>query len=81
LTGAGKSPCWNGARIADHWLAGTRPVKTSVSVPRLTPLCSVRTSTSPRDGAGTRSVRSSPRPGEASQNASASPDMGCLLNR
>ena len=30
-------PLWWGARIASHWLAGTSPRKTSVSVPRLTP--------------------------------------------
>jgi hypothetical protein len=58
--------------------------KTSVSVPRLTPVCSVRTSTSSRAGAGTRSGRISPRPGSASQKARASPVMSIsssLVNR
>ncbi|BCJ46556.1 hypothetical protein GCM10010168_61950 [Actinoplanes ianthinogenes] len=55
-----------------HWLCGTRPWKTSVSVPRLTPECRVRTRTSPGRGSGTDSVRISPDPGEANQKALAS---------
>ena len=35
----------SGARIAWCWLSGTRPANTSASVPRETPLASVRTST------------------------------------
>src|SRR5919204_3342427 len=69
LTGPGKSPSWNGARIAAYWLSGTRPWKTSVSVPRLTPEYRVWTSTSPGPGSASRAVRISPEPGARSQNA------------
>src|SRR5215207_3591644 len=71
LTGPGKSPSWNGARIATYWLAGTPPRNTSVSVPRLTPDRSVRTTTSPLPGSGSATGRISPRPGPRSQNACA----------
>src|SRR5215210_4689606 len=72
LTGPGKSPSWNGARIATYWLGGTPPRNTSVSVPRLTPDRSVRTTTSPLPGSGSATGRISPRPGLRSQNACAS---------
>ena len=72
MTGPGKSPSWNGARIAAYWLGGTPPRNTSVSVPRLTPERSVRTTTSPRPGSGSATGRISPRPGARSQNACAS---------
>ena len=52
-----------------------RPRNTSASVPRLTPLCSVRTTTSSAPGAGSPWRRISPRPGAAVQNASASSAM------
>ena len=71
MTGPGKSPSWNGARIAACWLGGTPPRNTSVSVPRLTPDRSVRTSTSPRPGSGSATGRISPRPGARSQYACA----------
>ena len=54
MTGAGKSPSWNGARIAAYWLGGTPPRNTSVSVPRLTPERTVRTMTSSGPGFGQR---------------------------
>ena len=72
MTGPGKSPSWNGARIAAYWLGGTPPRNTSVSVPRLTPDRSVRTTTSPRPGSGSATGRISPCPGARSQNACAS---------
>ncbi len=53
-------------------LAGTRPLNTSASVPRLMPLYKARTTTSPADGEGSVSARISPRPGAAIQNARAS---------
>ena len=53
-------------------LGGTRPRKTSDSVPRLMPLKSVRTSTSPVAAGARGSLRISPRPGAATQNARAS---------
>src|SRR6266545_3155173 len=49
--------------------AGTRPAKTSISVPRLTPLYSVSTRTWVGPGAGSGAGRSSPRPGAVIQNA------------
>ena len=58
-----------GARIAACWSAGTPPRNTSVSVPRLTPERTVRTSTSPGPGSGTSTGRISPTPGSLSQNA------------
>ena len=61
-----------GCRIASYSLGGTPPRNTSVSVPRLTPDCSVRISTSPRAGSGTGTGLISPSPGSHSQNASAS---------
>src|SRR5215218_5923004 len=72
LTGPGNSPSWNGARIAAYWLGGTPPRNTSVSVPRLTPDRSVRTTTSPRSGSGSTTGRISPSPGARSQYACAS---------
>src|SRR5262249_37871958 len=53
-------------------LRGTRPVKTSASVPRLIPLNKARTSTSSLPGRGRISSRISPRPGSTIQNALAS---------
>src|ERR1700730_6619577 len=50
-------------------LTGTRPRKTSASVPRLMPLYNVRTTTSPAAGDGSVSTRISPCPGAAIQNA------------
>ena len=77
------APSWNGARIAAYWPGGTPPRKTSVSVPRLTPDRSVRTTTSSRPGWGSATGRISPCPGARSQNACASsctgftpPDLG-----
>src|SRR5215217_2256380 len=55
-----------------YWLSGTPPRNTSVSVPRLTPVHRVRTSTSSGPGSGTLTGRISPTPGSLSQNASAS---------
>ena len=84
MTGPGKSPSWKGARIVAYWLSGTRPPNTSVSVPRLTPVRSVRTSTSSGPGSGSATGRISPRPGSATQNADAVAqpiDMHRLLNR
>src|SRR5919198_2695754 len=72
LTGPGKSPSWNGARIAAYWLGGTPPPNTNVSGPRLMPDRSVRTSTSLRAGSGSATGRISPTPGSRSQNACAS---------
>jgi hypothetical protein len=69
LTGAGKSPSWNGARMAANWLSGTPPRKTRVSVPRLTPEKRVRTSTSSGPGRGTTTGRISPSPGARIQKA------------
>src|SRR6185312_6144910 len=60
-------------------LCGTPPRNTSPSVPRLTPDRSVRTSTSPGPGSGSATVRISPRPGSAIQNARASVGTGTLL--
>ena len=54
-----------------YWLGGTPPRNTSVSVPRLTPERSVRTTTSPLPGSGSATGRISPRPGPRSQNACA----------
>ena len=60
MTGAGKSPSWNGARMAAYWLGGTPPRNTSVSVPRLTPERTVRTVTSSVPGSGSVTGRISP---------------------
>src|SRR5579883_831934 len=57
--------------MAPCWLAGTRPRKTRLSVPRLTPLRSARTRTSPARSGGSATSRSSPRPGAAIQKARA----------
>ena len=69
FTGPGNSPSWNGARIAAYWLSGTPPRNTSVSVPRLTPERTVRTSTSSAPTAGNGDGRISPRPGSLTQKA------------
>ncbi len=79
FTGHGKSPSWNGARITAYWLAGTRPWKTSVSVPRLTPECRVRTRTSPGPVGGSSNGRISPAEGPTNQNARAARDTGLTL--
>src|SRR3989441_3472242 len=57
--------------MRSYSLGGTRPRKTSASVPRLTPLYSARTTTSSADGSVSDSERISPRPGAAIQNARA----------
>ena len=80
MTGPGKSPSWNGARIAAYWLAGTPPRNTSVSVPRLMPECSVRTRTSSGPGSGSDAAGSRPTPGSRSQNARASLRTGLTLS-
>src|SRR5215468_10326993 len=79
LTGPGKSPSWNGARIAAYWLAGTPPRNTSVSVPRLMPEWTVCTRISSGPGSGSRTGRISPWPGRRSQKARASRVIGLLL--
>src|SRR5258708_30894004 len=56
-----------------YWFLGTRPAKTRLSVPRLTPLAIARTSTSPGRGGASGARRSSPRPAAAIQNARALP--------
>jgi hypothetical protein len=61
--------------MTSYWLAGTRPEKTKVSVPRLTPEWSVRTSTSSCRGRGTETTRISPDPGARSQKARAVPTL------
>src|SRR5438128_280584 len=71
FTGPGKSPSWKGQRIAVRWLSGTRPRKTRLSVPRLTPLFSARTRTSSDLGGESDVSRISPRPGSTVQNARA----------
>ena len=81
MTGPGKSPSWNGARIAAYWLGGTPPRNTSVSVPRLTPERRVRTTTSSRPGSGSVTGRISPQPGSRSQNARAVVLHGAHLGR
>jgi hypothetical protein len=78
FTGAGNSPSWNGARIAACWLRGTPPRNTRVSVPRLTPEKSVRTTTSSGPGSGSPIVRISPSPGARSQKARAVWGMSSL---
>src|SRR5262249_10339603 len=65
--------------IAACWLAGTPPVKTSVSVPRLMPEYRVRTSTSPGPGSGRVAGRISPAPGSRSQKALVSRVICVLL--
>src|SRR5438874_2364333 len=57
--------------MARYWLSGTRPMKTRLSVPRLMPLATARTSTSFSPRAGNVSSRSSPRPGATTQKARA----------
>jgi hypothetical protein len=79
FTGHGKSPSWNGARITAYWLGGTRPSKTSVSVPRLTPEYSVRTSTSPGPVGGSSNGLISPAEGPTDQNARAARDTAVTL--
>src|SRR5260221_12617304 len=59
--------------MAWYWFLGTRPAKTRLSVPRLTPLAIARTSTSPGRGGASGARRSSPRPAAAIQNARALP--------
>ena len=54
---------WYGARIAVYWLSGTPPRKTRLSVPRLTPEHSARTTTSSSAGSGRETSRISPWPG------------------
>ena len=76
MTGPGKFPSWNGARIAAYWPGGTPPRNTNVSVPRLTPDSKVRTTTSSRPGSGSVTGRISPQPGSRSQNARASSCTG-----
>ena len=57
--------------MAAAWLGGTAPRKTSVSVPRLTPVTRVRTRTSPSARSGSSTSRISPQPGVRSQKARA----------
>jgi hypothetical protein len=57
--------------MASYWLGGTPPRKTSASVPRLTPLTSVRTTTSPSPGSGRSVHLISPEPGSRSHQARA----------
>ena len=64
-------PC-SGARMRVYSLAGTRPLKTSRSVPRLMPPNSARRRTSPAPGGPTGSERISARPGPTYQSACAS---------
>jgi hypothetical protein len=52
-------------------LAGTSPRNTRPSVPRLTPVCRVRTRTSPSPNGDRVSPRSSAWPGETTQQACA----------
>ena len=73
MTGPGKSPSWNGARIAAYWPGGTPPRNTSVSVPRLTPDRSVRTSTSSAPGLGQRDRPDLPAAGLAQ------PERACVV--
>ena len=72
FTGPGKSPSWNGARIRSRSLGGTCPRKTDASVPRLTPVHRVRTSTSPSPAPAIDSRRRPPTPGSSTQKATAS---------
>ena len=53
----------NGARMRSYSLSGTRPEKTSRSVPRLSALATARTRTSPAAGGATGSARISAWPG------------------
>ena len=69
MTGPGKSPSWNGARILARWSSGTAPRNTSVSLPRLIADRMVLTTTSPDPGSGSATGRISPQPGSRSQNA------------
>ena len=57
--------------MAACWLSGTWPPKTNVSVPRLTPVRSVRTRTSSGPGSGSVTGRICPRPGSVTQKAAA----------
>src|SRR3954453_990918 len=59
--------------MAAYWPGGTPPRKTSVSLPRLMPDRSVRTSTSSGPRSGSVTGRISPEPGLRSQNAFAPP--------
>src|SRR5882724_785445 len=61
-----------GARMRWYSLSGTRPRKTSRSVPRLTAPTSARTRTPPAPGAATDPARISARPGPTYHSASAS---------
>src|SRR3954463_591015 len=67
--------------MAVYWLAGTPPVKTSVSVPRLMPVYRVRTSTSPSSGSRRVTGRISPAPGSRTQNALAASVIGTSRDR
>ena len=67
--------------MAECWLAGTSPRNTSVSVPRLTPVNRVRTSTSSGPGSGRGDSRISALPGSASQSARAVPDDKFVTSR
>ena len=67
----GKSPSWNGARILECWSGGTPRRNTSVSVPRLTPDRTVRTTTSAGPGSGRSNGQLSPRSSARSRNACA----------
>src|SRR5215213_9746314 len=57
-----------------YWLSGTPPRNTSVSVPRLTPVRRVRTSTSSGPGSGTQRGRIS----QAIQSANANQGLGTI---
>lgn len=74
MTGPGRSPTWNGARIRSRTPSGTSPPWISDSVPRLTPERTARTSASPAAGDLSCSRRSSPRPGSTVQYAVALPE-------
>src|SRR4051812_7635004 len=57
--------------MRSRWSGGTSPRKTSVSVPRLIPLCRARTRTSPGPGPRSGTSRISPAPGRATTKARA----------
>src|SRR6516164_6418822 len=57
--------------MARYWLSGTRPMKTRLSVPRLMPLITARTSTSFSPRGGSAVSRNSLRPGAVTQKARA----------
>ncbi len=69
MTGPGKSPSWNGARITSYWLGGTPPRKTSDSVPRLTPETQGAHEHLARARVRQVTWRISPDPGSLSQKA------------